>query len=279
LFSRLRKKHLLYGFLVVPAFMIVFVGYHAYLTRSNPSLIKTFCLEHDCECVDWYLGSVGQYQVENNIWNRGNVKSYQQCVFITDGDHDINAGWAWNWPGIRFDVVAYPNLLFGKNPWRPSTSSQMPLRIDKISCLEAKFNVVQTGSGMNNLSFDLWLTDNLLSNPSSITHEIMIWLSSEGFWPAGSREETLEIDGNKIDLWKKENHNPSGDNEWTYLAFVYQSDYTEGTIKIHDFLGYLSEKGYIDPEAYLSGIQLGNEIVSGYGESYINNFEVIFCDK
>jgi len=279
MFSRLRKKRLLYGFLVAPVFMAAFFGYSAYLGRSNPPLIEAFCIEQSCECADWYRESVGQYQIENNIWNSENVKSYQQCVFMSDGDNDINAGWAWNWPGIRFGVVAFPNILYGKNPWLPSTSSEMPLRIDKINCLEAKFDVVQTGSGKNNLSFDLWITDSLSSNPSTITHEIMIWLSSEGFWPAGSRVDTIEIDGNEIELLKKENHNPLGDYEWTFLAFVYQSDYTEGSINIHDFLDYLVEKEYIESEAYLSGIQLGNEIVSGYGKSYINNFEIISCDK
>jgi len=278
-FTRLRKKRLLYGFLVAPAFLLAFIGYSAYLGRSNMPNIETFCSEHGCECADWYRGSVGQYKIENNMWNIESVKSYQQCVFMTDGDNDINAGWAWNWPGIRFDVVAFPNVIYGKNPWLPSTTPEMPLRIDKINCLEAKFDVVQTGSGKNNLSFDLWITDNQSSEPSTITHEIMIWLSSEGFWPAGSRVDTFEIDGKEIGLWKKENHNPLGDNEWTFLAFVYQSDYTEGTINIYDFLDYLIEKGHIESESYLSGIQLGNEIVSGYGKSHINNFEVLFCDK
>jgi len=279
MFSRLRKKRLLYGFLVAPVVVAAFFGYSAYFARSNPPLIEEFCTEQSCECMDWYRERVGEYRIENNIWNSEKVKSFQQCLFMSDGDNDINAGWAWNWPGIRFGVVAYPNILYGKNPWLPSTSPEMPIRIDKVGCLKTDFDVVQTGSGKNNLSFDLWITNSPSSEPSTITHEIMIWLSSEGFWPAGSRVDTFEIDGKEIELWKKENHNPLGDYEWTFLAFVYQSDYTEGTINMHEILEYLVKKEYIESEAYLSGIQLGNEIVSGYGKSYINNFEITFCDK
>ncbi|MGV7222745.1 MAG: GH12 family glycosyl hydrolase domain-containing protein [Nitrospinales bacterium] len=277
--SRLRKKRLLYGFLVAPIFMAAFFGYSAYLGRSNPLLIEEFCIEQRCECVVWNRERIGVYQIENNIWNSENVKSFQQCVFMSDGENNITAGWAWNWPGIRFGVVAYPNILYGKNPWLPSTSAELPIRIDKVGCLKTEFDVVQMGSGKNNLSFDLWITNSPSSDPSTISHEIMIWLTSDGFWPAGSGVDTLIIDGNEIELWKKDNHNPLGDYEWTFLALVYQSDFTEGSINIHEILEYLVKKEYIESDAYLSGIQFGNEIVSGYGKSYINNFEISFCDK
>jgi hypothetical protein len=279
MFSRLGKKQLLYGFLIAPVFMVVFVVYSALLGKSDSTYVEELCIEQRCECADWYRGSIGQYQIENNVWNKGDISSYQQCVFISEGNDSVNAGWAWNWPGIRFNVLAYPNIIYGKNPWLPSTSPELPLRIDEIKCLEAKFDVIQEGSGKVNLSIDLWITDNLSSQPSDITDEIMIWLSHEGFWPAGSRVDTLNIEGKEIELWRKENHNPSDDYQWTFLAFVYQSDLLEGSISIHDFLRFLVEKGFISSEGYLAGIQLGNEIVSGYGKSFIRNYEINFCDR
>jgi len=279
MFSRLRKKHLLYGFLIAPVFMIVFVINSALLGRTNPTYVETLCKKQRCECADWYRQSVGEYQIENNVWNKGNFSSYQQCVFISESKGGVNAGWAWNWPGIRFNVLAYPNIIYGKNPWLPSTSPDLPLRIDEIKCLEAKFDVIQLGSGKGNLSFDLWITDDPSSQPSDITHEIMIWLSHDGFWPAGSRVDTINIEGNEIGLWRKDNHKPSDDYQWTFLGFVYQSDLLEGSINIREFLHFLVEKGYISSEGYLAGIQLGNEIVSGHGKSLIRNYEINFCDR
>ena len=279
MFTRLRDKKFLYGFLVAPVFMAVFLGYSAFLGRSDPAYVESVCIERSCECADWNRLSVDHYQIENNVWNKGNIESYQQCVFISDRNDDYDAGWAWNWPGIRFNVVAYPNIIFGKNPWLPSTSPELPLLIDEIDCLETKFDVNQTGSGKGNLSFDLWITNDLSSDPSTITHEIMIWLSHQGFRSAGSRVDTIYVDGNKVGVWKKENHNPSDDYQWTYLAFVYHSDLMEGSINFYDFLHYLVKKDHITSESYLAGIQLGNEIVSGHGKSLIRNYEINFCDR
>ena len=64
--SRLKKNRLLYGFLVAPAVMILFVLYSALLGRSDPTFIGSFCADYTCECVDWFRSSVGYYQVENN---------------------------------------------------------------------------------------------------------------------------------------------------------------------------------------------------------------------
>jgi hypothetical protein len=277
--SRLRNKRLLYGFLVAPAVMIIFVLYSAFLGRSDNAITDSFCSERSCGCADWYRQSAGQYQVENNVWNKGSVTSYQQCVFIRDNNNGIDAGWAWNWPGIRFNVVAYPNTTYGKNPWLPSTSPELPLRIDDINCLEADIDVLQIGSGKGNLSFDLWITNTESSQPSDITHEIMIWLSQEGIRPAGSRVDTINVNGNEIGLWRKENHNPSDGYQWTFLAFVYESDLFKGSISLHDFLRYLVENRYVPLDGYLASIELGNEIVSGHGQTLIRNYEIRLCEQ
>jgi len=277
--SRLKNKRLLYGFLVAPAVMILFVLYSALLGRSDTTVVNSFCSEQECECDDWYRHGVDQYQVENNVWNKGSEDSYQQCVFISDGDRGVNAGWVWNWPGVRFNVVAYPNVMYGNNPWLPATSPEFPVRIDEIDCLEAEFEVAQEGSGKGNLAFDLWVTSNATAQPSDITHEIMIWLSHEGIQTAGSRVDTIEIDGHEVELFRKENHSPSDEYAWTYLAFVYQSELAEGSISFDEIFRYLVEKNYVASDEYLASIHLGNEIVSGYGQTLIQDYEIRFCDQ
>lgn len=274
-----KKNKLFYGFLVAPAVMILFVLYSAYLGRSDTSYIDLFCSEQSCECSDWHRVSVGEYQVENNVWNKGEIDSYQQCVNIEGRMNGVDAGWAWNWPGIRFNVVAYPNLLYGKNPWLLAPSPLLPMRIDEIHCLDVEFNVNQQGSGKGNLSFDLWITDKVDSQPEDITHEIMIWLSHNGLNPAGSRVDKLTLDGREIGLWKKEGHQTSGDHQWTFLALVYKSDHSQGRIHLHELLNYLVENGHLESDLYLSSIQLGNEIVSGYGQTVVQDYEIQFCEE
>ena len=95
-----KKNKFLYGFLVAPAVMILFVLYSAYLGRSDKSNIDSFCSGRSCECADWHRVGVGNYQVENNVWNKGDINSYQQCIAIREGAKGNDTGWAWNWPGI-----------------------------------------------------------------------------------------------------------------------------------------------------------------------------------
>ncbi len=176
-------------------------------------------------------------------------------------------------------MLAYPNIIYGKNPWLTSTVDTLPKRIGDINCLQAEFDVIQQGSGKGNLAFDLWITDSASAQPSDITRELMIWITRDSFRPAGSRVGTLNLDGRDIGLWKQDNFNVWEKAEWTFFAFVYSSDLTTGTIDLAALLDYLVDNGHISPDEYLSSIQLGNEIVSGYGQTLIRNYEIRFCDQ
>ena len=273
-----KHKRLVIGLSVFLSVLLLVLLHSLYLGRSNTAGIDAVCAEQSCVCEDWYRQRVGPYWIEHNVWNKQDDAEYQQCVFIKEKDEGFEAGWAWNWPGIRFNVVAYPNIIYGKNPWLSSTVATLPTRIRDINCLQAEFDVIQQGSGKGNLAFDLWITDSESAQPSDITRELMIWLTRKGFWPAGSRVGTMNLDGHDIGLWKQENFNVSDEYEWTFLAFVYSSDLTTGPVDLGALLDYLVDNGHISPDEYLSSIQLGNEIVSGYGQTLIRNYEIRFCD-
>jgi hypothetical protein len=274
-----KKKRFLVGLTVSLAVMGPFFLYSYYLGRSDPTMIDALCAEHTCACSDWYRQDVGAYRVENNVWNKGDLGDYQQCVYIQEKGDGFEAGWAWNWPGIRFDVVAYPNIIYGKNPWLPATTPALPVRIGDIECLEAEIEVIQEGTSKGNIAFDLWATREADAQPADITREIMVWLSRRGFWSGGSRIDTITVDGKEVGVWKKEGHNPSEDYVWTYIAFVYQEDHTVGTVDLGEMLRYLVENGHIAPDEYLAGIQLGNEVVSGYGRTVVRGYEVRICNE
>jgi hypothetical protein len=175
--------------------------------------------------------------------------------------------------------VAFPNITYGKNPWLPSTTRELPKRVSDIRCLEAEIDIAQTGTSKGNLSFDLWITQNSNSEPADITDEVMIWLSTDGFTPAGSRIDTLIIDGQEVGFWVKEEHRPSEDYQWRFLAFKYESDFHKGSIQLHQFLDFLLAGGYLSPDAYLASVELGNEIVSGHGQTLVKDYRVHSCEK
>jgi hypothetical protein len=193
-----KPKRLIIGLTVSILVLIPFFWYSFYLGRSNPDLVDSLCSNQICACKEWDRRSVGPYKVENNTWNKGDTSNFKQCVYMTERDGGVEAGWAWNWPGIRFNVVAYPNIIYGKNPWLPSTTSSFPIRIGDINCLRADLKVSQQGSGKGNLAFDLWITNRERSQPGDITHEIMIWLAHQGFGSAGSKIDTFSLDGKQI---------------------------------------------------------------------------------
>lgn len=274
----LQPKRLLVGLTVSLLVMALFFLPSIYLGRSNTAYLDALCSEQACACIDWDRRQTGPYQVENNVWNKGDLTGYRQCVFIKDIGDGLEAGWAWNWPGMRFNVVAYPNLIYGKNPWLPSTSADLPRRVGDIACLEAELEVAQQGSGKVNLAFDLWLTTSASARPDEITREVMIWLAHEGVQTAGSRVAMLTLDGYDIGLWKQENFKVTDDYEWTFLAFVYQADFAHGVIDLKALLSYLVDHGHISAGEHLASIQLGNEIVSGYGQTLIRSYQVRLCD-
>jgi len=176
-------------------------------------------------------------------------------------------------------VAAYPNIMIGKNPWLMTSSPGFPLPIKNIQCLEVKFKVLQAGITRGNLAFDLWITDSPTSQPEDITHEVMIWLDHHNLDSGGSRVDTLNMDGKELGLYLKEDHNPTGEYSWTYLAFIYQQEFTSGSIDLLEFLDYLVDQTDIEDEHYLASIQLGNEIISGQGQTLLKEYQVELCSK
>lgn len=271
-------KRIIIGLSVSLSVLVPFVLYSWFLGGSDPQAVEAFCAQQNCQCADWYRGNAGAYTVENNVWNKGEDQQYLQCVTLQAADPGASAGWAWNWPGIRFNVVAYPNLMYGKNPWLSSTTAKLPARVGELGCLEVDFEVEQAGRGKGNLAFDLWITREAASQPTDISSEIMIWLSHQGFKSAGRRVDQVDLGGKKVDFYKKENHQATEGYAWNYYAFIFPQDYTHGRLDLMEVLNYLVANGYVSTDEYLSAIQLGNEIVSGYGQTWIPKYEVRFCE-
>jgi hypothetical protein len=59
-----------------------------------------------------------------------------------------------------------------------------------------------------------------------------------------------------------------------YFTFLKQEPEYKGDTKIHEFLNYLVESNYIEPDEYLRNVDLGNEIWYGEGETIVNSFSL-----
>ncbi len=231
---------------------------------------------HDCLTKDWERREAGGYIVENNVWNKGARSDYAQCVFLEAGaTGGIRAGWAWEWNNPTNDVVAYPDIIFGKNPWfETSTTKTLPVRIREAGELEILLEAENVGEGKRNLAFQVWLTNESAATPKSVTREVMIWLENNGLRPAGAKIADLSLDGKALELWENPRHGDPNGLEWNYFAFVYKTPLLQGRIPLTQILQYLIETGHVSPDEYLAGINLGNEIVNGSGQTILNRYAV-----
>ena len=55
-------------------------------------------------CEDYERIVVGDYVLNNNVWNKGERTDYTQCVFAQGDAPPTAMGWHWNWSGTGCQV-------------------------------------------------------------------------------------------------------------------------------------------------------------------------------
>ena len=134
-------------------------------------------------CSDWTRLDVPPHLYDNNVWGKGPLTDYEQCLLARDVGGVTEYGWRWEWPrlseavgDLRHQVKAYPGVLYGHKPWhRASTTPDMPVRIADISELSVLYDVDLDAEGLYNLAFDIFLTSGAPPRPENASAEIMIW--------------------------------------------------------------------------------------------------------
>lgn len=112
-----------------------------------------------------------------------------------------------------------------------------------------------------------------------IAAEVMVWTyaATGHFNPAGSRTAEVEIDGTTWEVWVDRNwKDVSGlnENRWIYITYRTTRNSMSANINILKLLKYAEEKQLITADLYVSDIELGNEIMSGSGITWIKSFSV-----
>jgi hypothetical protein len=226
--------------------------------------------EMNGSCEDWANIVSGPYVLFNNVWGKRDITDYEACVAISGEKEDRSFSWKWRWP-YGPDVVAYPEIIFGRSPWREeSTTPDLPRMVGK-SDPQVKFKTDLEAKGMYNLTFDLWITRNDSPKEADITHEIMIWVANSGGIPDGKVEHVVKIEGVEYDIWVKRNHGTTG---WTYIAFVGRMERRKGKLDFGAFLSSLIKKDLLSPELFLSSIEFGTEITGGEGKCAIAGYKI-----
>jgi len=233
-------------------------------------------------CAAWSNVLVGPYKYDNNQWGYGKAKGpFEQCLLTRTVEGRQEVGWTWSWPGFDPSVFAYPEIIFGWKPWGGApTDNRFPMRVGDVELLVMHYDVETSASGGYNLAPELWLLQSgeavPKGNPEGITTEIMFWMEhAGGAKPAGEVIDTPSYGGIEYELWKKDNLGDKGNGQgWLYYALKSPVTQRKGSMALHEVLANMVQKGQIDPEHYVAGIEFGNEIFGGSGTTWVKRFEV-----
>ncbi|QCO06714.1 GH12 family glycosyl hydrolase domain-containing protein [Azospirillum argentinense] len=142
---------------------------------------------------------VGGWAASSNVWNPGgyrNGKDFTQSIAIDEATFPNGTVISWSWPYDsrraltyeNYPVRAYPELTHGVNPWNgaPSTSMDLPARIADLPDFDVTYKVGLTGAtNLYNVAVSLWIGDDPKKGIEGVTDEVMVWLHSGVFTPAG----------------------------------------------------------------------------------------------
>ena len=234
-------------------------------------------------CRDWAKLRNAGFLYENNVWNQGTIKRENrlQCLLKRVVDGKVQYGWRWQWPRGSGDVKAYPEVIYGHKPWfTSSTTADLPRRISAIDELSVTYDVEMQARGRYNLAFDIWVTSSARPTPSTITHEIMIWVGerTRAWEPSpGYLATRVTIGGVRYDLTIKPHAewlNEHGAPDVAYIAFNARTAQLSGNIDVKEFFDYLTENGHLSADGYVASVELGNEVMSGTGEVWLKSYRI-----
>ena len=250
----------------------------------------------EVDCEDWAELRPTGYIVHNNVWNKGRIQGFEQCVMRRVVEGRDQYGWRWRWPSqhgaplrlhpayhvANHEVRAYPEIKFGYKPWQGySTSADLPRRISSVHEIRVDYEAYLRVEGDYNVSLSMWITRNTPPTPEGITHEIMIWVDRSDWEPSGSDDRFAEADigGADYTVYVRQNEiDPETDPPLIgqkYVAFAAHEDQLGGTIDLAAFLEYLVEEGHVPDDLYVNNVELGTEVLDGSaGELWLKNFAV-----
>ncbi len=258
------------GTIGFPDFVIFARDFGKSLDAHARPVIEAFCDEED-------LIKTPGFVYTNNMWGRGDITDYEQCLLRCIAGADTTYGWRWRWPLGSGSVKAYPEVIFGHKPLGHPPISQtapgLPKRISDLDRLQVSYEVEMTARGLYNLAFEMWVTSANPPTTGKITHEVMIWVDHT-IWPAMPEfiVDEVEIDGAVYDVYIDPRSESEGDSK--YIAFSSRKRALSGKLNFEKFLDYLIAHHSLPDDQYVTSVELGNEVIEGTGETWLTHYEI-----
>jgi len=248
--------------------LLIFIGFIGLLSckqksSTSDSWVKPASITLNCD--EYFSLETELGVLNNNVWNKtaAETDAWSQCLEKRMIDSTLQFGWSWSWPTHRRVIYAYPQIKVGSSPWlpEPKFDSRFPLKISKLNELTISYDVEISASGNYNLATTMWLVNashtGNVPNPNSIAAEIMIWTfaTENHFDPAGKKQGEFHNSDRTWEVWL--------DKEWS-----------DKSIDSKGLLNYAIQENMIPSNLLIADIELGNEVMSGSGLSWIKAFKI-----
>lgn len=228
--------------------------------------------------------AIGNGVLINNTWNKASAGAgpWRQCIQSRPRDGGTDFGWFWEWPA-RDGLYAYPEILIGRSPWRaaPSNDARFPRTIAATRALWVDYDVESRFTGKRNLAAEFWLTRDQPPgsppDPRAIRNELMIWTeASEGLVSAKDKPVGIvEIDGVRWAVHVKPDWGDASGGvgiKWQMISYHALTPTSTVRYDARKFFQDAIERGWLQPGDTIEGIELGNELVSGSGSTWVKKF-------
>lgn len=243
-------------------------------------------------CEDYYSHITSLGVLTNNVWNKQAAagERWQQCLVRRQVADKTQYGWSWSWPNGRRVIYSQPQLKIGSSPWAPEPKfdDAFPLTISELESLDISHSLEIETNGDLNTATTLWLIKEpykgVTPTRSIIAAEVMYWTyATKGHMnPAGSKVSEVTIEGGAWEVWYQQNwEDKSGanDNKWRYISFRGKESSMQAKIPALELLTYAITQNLLPKGLYIADIELGNEIMSGEGLTWVQDFHVEYTTK
>lgn len=229
---------------------------------------------------DWDSVRLGDYELVNNVWNKGDLvqgTDYTQSVLYDPKDLSANITFKWDWGSDKGHVLAYPEVIVGYKPWGKSGTDTFNAKISDIRSFDVSHDFDISGqTKLFNVAYDLWLTDKPLGGENAITTELMVWAHKGGLGQFGDDAYVGRFSDGGIS-YKIYTYDDFGDSSggsahtWRYIAFVADKDAPDATFDMRDILTEAIRRGLVSEKDYVTGYEIGAEINGGKGRLDIHS--------
>jgi hypothetical protein len=226
---------------------------------------------------DWATFTQGDFTIENNVWNKGdlvNGKDYTQTIGYDPKDLNHELTFAWKWPNSDH-ILSFPEIEAGYKPWSETGSDALTARLSKIATLDVTFDYDMKGAtSLYNVGFDMWLTRKPHADSSSITTEVSVWTHHGNIDPDGKKMGVYKDGGFKADIYVDKHYShPGADQSWEYITLVAKKDTTAGTLDMDHLFDTLTDTRLVKSSAYFNGYEFGAQLLGGKGGLAIHDIE------